>query len=145
MSQLDVVSKQIYKSLGKTTKTKDGLVVIWPVYRLDSIHFAESIGGISSLRLDGRPDGLDFGNPFSSVKTEIEKGCIKTKSVKESVVNYIKWILDDNTTIFQNKREWILSQLKSKYIKGKPIVYYRELGEPSHATALHYLANNWFS
>ena len=30
-------------------------------------------------------------------------------------------------------------------MKGKPILYYKELGEPSHATALDYLINkyNW--
>jgi hypothetical protein len=43
------------------------------------------------------------------------------------------------------RRQWILEQLKSGNLKGKPIVYYKELGEPSHATALDYLINkyNW--
>ena len=43
------------------------------------------------------------------------------------------------------KREWILEQLKSGELKNKPILYYKELGEPSHATALDYLINkyNW--
>lgn len=43
------------------------------------------------------------------------------------------------------RRDWILEQLKSGELKGKPIFYYKELGEPSHATALDYLINkyNW--
>ena len=43
------------------------------------------------------------------------------------------------------RSEWIREQLKSGKHKGKPILYYKELGEPSHATALDYLINkyNW--
>ena len=44
-----------------------------------------------------------------------------------------------------NRANWIREQLKSGQLKGKPILYYKELGEPSHATALDYLINkyNW--
>jgi hypothetical protein len=38
---------------------------------------------------------------------------------------------------------WIRSVLDSKVLVGKPLVYYSELGEPSHANALDYLINNW--
>ena len=38
---------------------------------------------------------------------------------------------------------WIRSVLDSKVLGGKPLVYYSELGEPSHANALDYLINNW--
>ena len=38
---------------------------------------------------------------------------------------------------------WIRSVLDSKVLVGKPLVYYAELGEPSHANALDYLINNW--
>lgn len=43
------------------------------------------------------------------------------------------------------RSEWIREELKSEKHKGKTILYYKELGEPSHATALDYLINkyNW--
>jgi len=39
--------------------------------------------------------------------------------------------------------KWIRKQLESGKLKGKPILYYKELGEPSHATALDYLINKY--
>ena len=44
-----------------------------------------------------------------------------------------------------NRKKWIRKQIESGELKGKPILYYKELGEPSHATALDYLINkyNW--
>jgi hypothetical protein len=44
-----------------------------------------------------------------------------------------------------DRKKWIIEQLKSGKLKGKPIFYYKDLGEPSHATALDYLINkyNW--
>lgn len=50
------------------------------------------------------------------------------------------------TGLLRNSRaEWIRDILKSGDLKGKPIIYYKELGEPSHANALDYLINfyNW--
>ena len=41
------------------------------------------------------------------------------------------------------RREFILDELKSGKLKNKPILYYKELGEPSHATALDYLINEY--
>ena len=41
------------------------------------------------------------------------------------------------------RREWIREQLKSGELKNKPVLYYKELGEPSHATALDYIINKY--
>ena len=41
------------------------------------------------------------------------------------------------------RREWIREQLISGVLKNRPIVYYQELHEPSHATALDYLINKY--
>jgi len=51
----------------------------------------------------------------------------------------------NNQQIQPERRDWIRKQLKSGELKDKPIFYYKELGEPSHATALDYLINkyNW--
>lgn len=134
--QIDEAS-QIYSQLG--TKTKSENVVIKSVYQREGIQYAKSIGGVFSLRVNN--SDKHFGNPFSSVQSEIAKGLTATKSTKESVEKYIDWVINS-----QDERAiWIREQLKSGILKGKPIVYYKELGEPSHATALDYLINkyNW--
>ena len=130
---------EIYSKLGNTTKTNN--VVIKSVYQQEGIRYAESINGIFSLRVNNSEK--HFGNPFSSVPTEIAKGLIATNSTKESVRKYIDWVINSN----DERAIWIRTQLQSGTLKGKPIVYYKELGEPSHATALDYLINkyNWNS
>ncbi|KKL07996.1 hypothetical protein LCGC14_2580380, partial [marine sediment metagenome] len=99
------------------------------------VNYAESIGGIFSMRLDASKN--HFGNPFSS--TIKDKTLIVTKSTRESVEKYINWVINSQ----DNRAEWIREQLKSGVLKGKPIVYYKELREPSHATALDYLINRY--
>lgn len=80
---------------------------------------------------------------------------IPTETTQESVEKYINWILTGETgiVIYDNttpdstdldfRREWILEQLESGSLKGKPIKYFTEIGEPSHATALDYLINKY--
>lgn len=59
--------------------------------------------------------------------------------VPNNIVFSEEW---NNTGKLLNSRaEWIREELKSGEHKGKPILYYKELGEPSHATALDYLIN----
>jgi hypothetical protein len=123
----------IYTQLGD--KTVSGNVTLKSVYQQAGIDFAKSIGGIFSLRVTN--SNKHFGNPFSSVPSEIAKGLIATKSTKESVEKYIDWVLFSN----EERAKWIREQLKSGNLKNKPIIYYKELGEPSHATALDYLIN----
>lgn len=93
-------------------------------------------GAIYSLRSNNK---YHFGNPFSS--TVKNKGLIETKSVKESVIRYIDWVINSN----DDRANWIRQQIQIGKIKNKPIYYYKELYEASHATALDYLINkyNW--
>lgn len=130
---------QIYNKLG--SKTKEGNVVIKSIYQTAGIQYAKSIGGVFSLRINNTNN--QFGNPFSNVESEIQKGLIRTKSTKESVEKYIEWILSPATTIKPEQHKFIREWLQSGKLKGKPIVYYKELGEPSHATALDYLINKY--
>jgi hypothetical protein len=129
----------IYNELGN--KTQEGNVVIKSVYQAKGVEYAKSIGGVFSLRINNTNN--HFGNPFSNVPSQIAKGLIPTKSTRESVEKYIDWVLSENTTIKPEQHRWIREQLKSGKLKGKPIVYYKELGEPSHATALDYLINKY--
>lgn len=130
---------QVYSKLGNKTKTPN--IVIQSVYQKTGVEYAKSIGGIFSLRVNGTNN--QFGNPFSNIESEIQKGLIRTKSTRESVEKYIEWVLSPTTTIKPEQHKFIREWLQSGKLKGKPIVYYKELGEPSHATALDYLINKY--
>lgn len=126
---------KIYNELGNKTQSEN--VVIKSVYQQEGVQYSKSINGIFSLRVNNSEK--HFGNPFSSVPTQIAKGLIPTKSTKESVEKYIDWVINSK----EKRAEWIREQLKSGKLKSKSIVYYKELGEPSHATALDYLINKY--
>jgi len=145
----------IYSQLGNKTKSQNVIFEIWKNLK----NFKEAISPISivSTRIEGTYQ--HFGNPFSH---EFGGKLIKTDTIREAVEAYIDWVtynpettkitdvsvriqkaLNDSTLIKQ--RNWIREQLQSGKLKGLPILYYKELGEPSHATALDYLINNWES
>lgn len=142
-----VKPSEIYSKLG--TKTESGNVVIksWGV--LKDATRAITPEGIISTRI--KMSDAHFGNPFTS-DTRLQN-LIQVKSTKEAVERYINWVITGETNEYvftgiqpeelENQREWILEQLQSGELKNKPIVYYKELGEPSHATALDYLINKY--
>ena len=84
-----------------------------------------------------------FGNPFTHDAGIAKKNnLIKTKTIKEAVIGYLDWLLTDKyLDVEPTRRQWIINQLKSGDHKGKKIVYYTELNQPSHATAMDYLIN----
>jgi len=100
-----------------------------------------------------------FGNPFSHDPAGKTQGLIKTDTIKKAVENYIDWIIYGNEAFapynnqvddlkldldkLEERRLWILQQLKDGRFKDTTILYYKELGEPSHATALDYLINKY--
>ena len=67
----------------------------------------------------------------------IESGVDLTNA--KLVIMFIHYVLRS----MDSRAVWIRSVLDSKVLVGKPLVYYSELGEPSHANALDYLINNW--
>lgn len=127
-------AQEIYDKLGNVTVSEN--VKIKPVYQKAVIDYAKANNAIFSLRVNGSE--THFGNPFSSVDAEIKKGLIATNSVKESVEKYIDWVINSA----DNRAKWIREMLNSGNLKNKDIIYYKELNEPSHATALDYLINN---
>ena len=165
----------VYSMLGSKTKSEN--VVIKPWNELKNATRVITSEGIISTRVKDN-DTAHFGNPFANDKNILSKNItlIPTKSTRESVQRYIKWILTgdignainitetpeefekrtgrrmlvwerdkiENLPIdLDERREWILEELKSGIHKGKPILYYVELGQPSHATALDYLINEY--
>lgn len=132
----NISQNNIYEKLGN--KTASNNVVIKSVYQKEGIEFARSINGIFSLRVSN--SNKHFGNPFSSDDRLVEKdNLIKTNSTRESVEKYIDWVLNSN----EERAIWIREQILSGNLNNRPIVYYKELDEPSHATALDYLINQY--
>lgn len=73
------------------------------------------------------------GNPFGPY------GAIKEETAV-SVTRFLNWLEGKgDTNVMQNYRKAILD--KTSELKGKPIFYYKDLGRPSHATALDYFLN----
>jgi hypothetical protein len=144
----------VYSMLGSKTKSEN--VVIKPWNELKNATRAITPEGIVSTRVKDNYTA-HFGNPFTHDKKLIGKGAklIVTNSTREAVQRYIKWILTGETGEYvfdsnmpdpadlDERREWIVEELKSGVHKGKSILYYAELGQPSHATALDYLINEY--
>ena len=90
----------------------------------------------------GKVDSSAIGNPFSV-----------TNRGEDTVKQFIEWIITGNNfgveTILMGGKNYKLSDLRNEYIniikkaKGEKILYYNELGRPSHATALDYLINKY--
>ena len=134
-----MTAEDIYSKLGDSTVSKN--VTLKNVFQKAGQTYAKENNAIFSLRVSGTD--LHFGNPFSSIPAEISKGSIKTESTKESVLKYIEWILLEDTDIKPLQHAYIKKELASGRLKNKSIIYYKELKEPSHATALDYLINQY--
>lgn len=131
------LAHEIYDSLPKETDSNH--IVIRSVYGRQAIDFAKEIGGITSLRLWWV--GNHFGNPFSHEARLVAKNKDLTfvPTTKDAVLHYIHWCLTSD----HHRAKWLREQCISKVHAGKPIHYYKELGEPSHANALDYLINDF--
>jgi len=153
----EVISpNEIYSQLGNKTKSENIKIIPWGVLKEEKKVFTND--GIVTTRIDTQnfmpgSSAQHFGNPFTSNKKL--RYLIQTNSTKESVEKYINWIITGETGVYffgendvdpvdlDMQRDWIVSQLKSGKLKGEPLLYYKELGEPSHATALDYLINKY--
>jgi hypothetical protein len=122
--------------LGTETAPAGGKVII------DSIKGRKpQPGAVVAFRTKGKTeqnmiDALNdnvVGNPFGPY------GAIK-EEVGEAVSRFLNWLKGTgDTNIMQAYRQAILN--KTSDLKGKTIYYYKDLGRPSHATALDYFLN----
>jgi len=130
-------SSEIYNKLGSRTKSENVVIKTWG--DLKGAKSAITNGNIVATRIPSSNE--HFGNPFSHDPEGKAYGLIKTETVREAVEKFTDWVINSKDI----RAQWIREQLKSGKLKGKPILYYKELGEPSHATALDYLINkyNW--
>lgn len=99
---------------------------------------AKALGAIFTLRVTGMRYHL--GNPFSSILKLVNKdNLVLTQNTQESVTAFIAWSLYSDNERAVQFRAWLTQGV----LQGKPIIYYKELGEPSHATAIEWLIDNF--
>jgi hypothetical protein len=140
------VASDVYKQLPAKTNSGNIKIVSWKELENPVFYIIDG-KNLVSTRIPNSP--LHFGNPFSSDEKVLKNNpkLIKTSSTKESVEKYIDWILNGTTIngkkVEPERREFILRNLKSGDLKNALILYYKELGEPSHANALDYLINKY--
>lgn len=125
-------SQEVYKALGDKTQTDN--IEIHSVYGMAGVNKAKAEEKVFTLRVSN--SNRHLGNPFSSEDISIG-------TVKNAVLSYIDWLLSDTTDVEPERHAFIRGLLDSGALEGKKLIYYKELGEPSHATALDYLINNW--
>lgn len=136
MKELSIGDK-IYGELGDET-VNFNVIIKGELYEKEGVKHAKNIGGVFSLEL--RSSVKHFGNPYSSIDNlENREAFIRVPTTKDSVIAYINWVI----TSKEDRALWIRGVLDSKVLIGKPIIYDKDLGEPSHATALGYLITNW--
>lgn len=127
-------SNEIYAQLGNKTQSKNVVIKSWG--ELKDATKAITPQGIIATRIKGNT-WEEFGNPFTHDPEGKRIGLNVVSSIKEAVEKYIDFVINSADP----QAQWIREQLKSGELKGKPILYYKELNEPSHATALDYLIN----
>jgi len=133
----------IYSQLGNKTVSENVEIVAWAdLKEYNTPIEKDTDGNIEYVIATRIPKVFNhFGNPFSHDPAGKTQGLIKTETIKEAVEKYIDWVINSD----EERAKWIRKQLQSGNLKNKPILYFKELGEPSHATALDYLINkyNW--
>lgn len=145
-------AEQVYSQLGDSTQSENVILPEDLGLKFDGSHKSnmwtvlspgfkkQYPNGIVAYR--GKVDSSAIGNPFS----------VTTRG-EDTVKQFIEWIITGNNfgveTILMGGKNYKLSDLRNEYIniikkaKGEKILYYKELGRPSHATALDYLINKY--
>ena len=83
--------------------------------------------------IDALKDNV-VGNPFGPY------AAIKENDIGTAVTRFLNWLEGTaDTNIMQDYRQALLAKVPE--LEGKTIFYYKDLGRPSHATALDYFLN----
>lgn len=124
-------------NLGTETAPAGGNVVI------DTVKGKKpQAGAVVAYRTKGKTeqnmiDALEdnaVGNPFGPY------AAIYAKADGTAVTRFLNWLEGTgDTTVMQDYRNALLAKVPE--LKGKTIYYYKDLGRPSHATALDYFLN----
>ena len=150
--EVETPIQQIYSQLGNKTQSENVILPEDLGLKFDGSHKSnmwtvlspnfkkQYPNGVIAYR--GKVDSSAIGNPFSV-----------TNRGEDTVKQFIEWIITGNNfgveTILMGGKNYKLSDLRNEYIniikkaKREKILYYNELGRPSHATALDYLINKY--
>ena len=162
------VKKETWTNLSKETKAINPSYIVSTRIQNSDIHFGNFYSSIYSSAVNTEISKMQEKGTYNNqlkraggkerdlrIKILENRKLIPTETTQESVEKYINWILTGETGIIvydttvpdaadlNFRRNWILEQLISGNLKGKPIKYFTEIGEPSHATALDYLINRY--
>jgi len=142
-----ILESNIYTQLGNKTQSTNVKIEPWnnlknmtePYTYYEDTKGVKHIVHIIATRIKNSNE--HFGNPFTHDEkiSSQNKSLIKVSSVREAVEKYINWIISSQ----DSRAMWIRNEIKSGKLQGLPILYYAELNEPSHATALDYLINKY--
>lgn len=123
-------ASQIY---GKLDTSKESRIIYRSWFGRLGVSKAKEMNAVFTLSVKDMPYHL--GNPYS-----IDKRLgIKVDTVKDAVIAYTAYILFSQEARAIRIRQWLANGV----LKGKPLVYYKDIGEPSHAHALEYLINHY--
>lgn len=132
------MAESVYNKLGNKTVNPGSRIVIHKAYGRDGVRYSKSINGVFTLRV--KDMRYHLGNPYTShLDIAKRENLMLTENTKDAVIAYMCWVMFTFTERAVQIRKW----LSDGSLKYKPIVYYKELGQPSHATALEYLIDNW--
>ena len=125
----------IYTKLGD--KTEVGNVKI--VKNIFANKYDKNI--ITAFRVDKKLGLLESFNKYNAIGNPIDWQKFEPRFKNDNATKaFIDWFLgNDYKELEQDYRQALLNSLDA--LKGKKIEYYKELGRPSHATALDYLVN----
>ncbi|WP_291392932.1 hypothetical protein [Acinetobacter sp.] len=103
----------------------------------------EEINNLKSQLQELKSDYSDYYiDYFESQNDKNQYGLYKTNTVKEATEEFIAWMIGEkHTDKLQDYRQAIIDKIPE--MRGKTILYYKDLEEPSHATALDYLINKY--
>lgn len=118
-------------------KTATGNVKVLPGVQAAKEYVRKTANAVYTLRLN---NNKHYGNPFTHLDLSRTRGAVlQLPTVADAVQAYRDWLTTDKYDgrfgpELDARKQWILSQLPG--LKGKELVYYKELNEPSHANVL---------
>lgn len=116
-----ITSENNYEISSQEDKRTTDLVI---VPAKDTSKKAKEIGGIDTLRHPDEKD-MHFGNPFSHTNYAGVQKVMPT--VKDAVLAFEKWLRgEEYQDVEPERRQWIINQINSGALTGKPLVYYTE-------------------
>ena len=146
-----LVDKYLPKNLQEKIKTWQKLQQVFTKENAEkSIELEKELNNYKSSKsiVAYRTRGNDFlkaltednaiGNPWSHAGYSL----YKSNTVKDAVKDFTSWLTGEkHTDKLQDYRQAIINKIPE--LKNSSIYYYKEVGQPTHSTALDYLINKY--